>query len=212
MRPALDIIAFTVKQGLAHPMQCLPVLVSLETGTDTSVANRAYSLHSHLNTKHSTLINTRIGESIQAAFRYQVRAQAAEAVRGSRGDPPVALLSRWYSLMREKRQGRLDFLKAFVRGLQIEATPVPQCDRVGTSSRGRCRVVAYTSSVGQTTVEFARFTAENLATFEYKTLEEALYVIKVATVLLSTTGMHVVCRSRHRYIRPALWLTRLPFE
>ena len=62
-------------------------------------------------------------------------------------------------------------------------------------------------SAVQTTVDFARFTAENLATFEYKTLEEAFYVIKVATVLLSTTGMHVVCFLQNGYIRYALRLT-----
>lgn len=39
---------------------------------------------------------------------------------GCHGDPPQARLAYWYSLMREKRAWRLDFLKAFLRGLSIE--------------------------------------------------------------------------------------------
>lgn len=82
LRPALEAIGFTVKQGLAHPMQCLPVLVALESGPDQSVVRKAFSLHSNLHNKHSALINTRISESIEAAFTYQSRLTPVEQMRG----------------------------------------------------------------------------------------------------------------------------------
>ena len=131
MRPALDIIAFTVKQGLAHPMQCLPVLVALETSPDPITIQKAFSLHSLVHTKHAALVNTRIGESVQAAYRYQRRLSKNNVATGWIGDPPVAHLARWYSLMREKRPWRLEFLKAIVRGLQVEADN-QSCDQVSS--------------------------------------------------------------------------------
>jgi cohesin loading factor subunit SCC2 len=122
LRPALEAIGFTVKQGLAHPMQCLPVLVALETCPDPAVSAKAFSLHSQLHEKHSALINTRLAESINTVIKYQNRLASGGLVTGYAGEPPCALLSKWYSLMREKRQWRLDFLKAFVRGLHVEPT------------------------------------------------------------------------------------------
>lgn len=171
MRPALDIIAFTVKQGLAHPMQCLPVLVALETSADPVIVQKAFSLHSLVHNKHGALVNTRIGESVQAAYSYQKHLSGEQTAKGWSGDPPTAHLARWYSLMREKRPWRLEFLKAIVRGLQVEADGQP-FDQGG--------------------VELVRFTADNLATFEYKTLEEVFFVIRSCMIMLSMVGMQLV--------------------
>lgn len=73
---ALEAISFTVKQGLAHPMQCLPALVALECSGIENVTKRAFALHSSLHTKYSALINTRIAESISTAFSFQRRTSA----------------------------------------------------------------------------------------------------------------------------------------
>lgn len=44
----------------------------------------------------------------------------------------------------------------------------------------------------QDTIELARFTAENLATFEYKTQEEVFFVVRSCMVMLSMAGMQFV--------------------
>lgn len=46
----------------------------------------------------------------------------------------------------------------------------------------------------QDQVDVARFTAENLATFDYKSLEEVFFVIRTLTMLLSVAGMQIVSR------------------
>lgn len=46
----------------------------------------------------------------------------------------------------------------------------------------------------QDQVDVARFTAENLATFDYKSLEEIFFVIRTLTMLLSVVGMQIVSR------------------
>ena len=82
---------------------------------------------------------------------------------------PVALLHRWYSLVREKRVPRQEFLKALVKVFDVD-----------------------TSMKSQDDIDFARYMAENFASFDYKTQEEVLTVAKSLTSVLSTTGMQVV--------------------
>ncbi|KIK69873.1 hypothetical protein GYMLUDRAFT_34262 [Collybiopsis luxurians FD-317 M1] len=167
---AIDILTFTIKQGLAHPLQSFPVIVALETSPSTSLSNRASALHAVLHNKHASLLNSRFTLSAMKSFEYQ-RKISPNDVRGYRMSPaPIAVLQRWYSLVREKRAQRQDFLKALVKVFQ---------DRPD-----------YNSS--QDDVEFTRYMAENFASFDYKTQEEVFTVIKFLTTILSTTGLHVL--------------------
>jgi cohesin loading factor subunit SCC2 len=82
LRPALQAISFTVKQGLANPMQSLPILIALETSDDALVAKKAFTMHSSLHSKHSALVNMRMSDSIKKAFHYQVSLSSRENVQG----------------------------------------------------------------------------------------------------------------------------------
>jgi cohesin loading factor subunit SCC2 len=92
-RLGIDIIGYTVKQGLAHPievsviillppskrdvyvkfLQSLAVLVSLETSPDPAVVARAYALHSTLQTKHANLLHTRFFHCAKQSWLYQTK-------------------------------------------------------------------------------------------------------------------------------------------
>ncbi|KAI0078215.1 ARM repeat-containing protein [Panus rudis PR-1116 ss-1] len=162
--PAVDIVGFTVKQGLAHPLQLFPVIVALETSPSNILSARATALHTILHSKHTSLLNSRFVVSARASFDYQLT--ISPNVQGYRMTPaPMALLQRWYSLVREKRTQRQDFLKALVKVFDVELNKTTESD-----------------------VNFARYMAENFATFEYKTQEEVLTVIKYLTAVLSTSG------------------------
>jgi cohesin loading factor subunit SCC2 len=52
-------------------LQCLPILVSLETHADPVVSTRALELHTTLHRKHSTLVNVRYLDFARASFQYQ---------------------------------------------------------------------------------------------------------------------------------------------
>ncbi|KAG7088631.1 hypothetical protein E1B28_012603 [Marasmius oreades] len=167
---AIDILTFTVKQGLAHPLQSFPVIIALETSSNAFLSNRASALHAILHGKHASLLNTRYRESAKQSFDYQ-RKVSPDSVQGYRLQPtPIAVLQRWYSLVREKRQARQDFLKSLVKVFQESHS--------------------YQSS--QEDVDFTRYMAENFSAFDYKTQEEVLTVIKFLTTVLSTTGTHVL--------------------
>jgi len=169
---AVDILSFTIKQGLAHPVQSFPVIVALETSPNTALSTRASALHSMLHSRHASLLNSRFILSARASFSYQAKLVQGRggsgAVEGVRGG--TALLHRWFALVREKRTPKLDFLKALLRAFDV-----------GTSL-----------SAAQEDIDFARYMAENFAAFDYKTQEEVLLVVKSLTNILSTAGMQCV--------------------
>ena len=139
----MDIIAYTVKQGLAHPLQVriyvivlvilsltyqlqlFPVIVALETSPIPSLSGRAVALHTLLHSKHTSLLNSRFVISARASFDYQ---KVIEKVpKGYRMQPaPTAVMQQWYSLVREKRTQRQDFLKALVKVFDVEMTATSQ--------------------------------------------------------------------------------------
>ncbi|KAJ3525731.1 hypothetical protein NMY22_g10453 [Coprinellus aureogranulatus] len=167
---ALDVLTFTIKQGLAHPLQSFPVIIALETSNAPLISGRAAALHAIVNSKHASLVNTRYSISARKAFDYQKKI-SSEAVKGYRPTtPPIAHLQRWYSFVREKRQVRQEFLKALVRVFQENEN----------------------FEASQDDVDFTRYMAENFATFEYKTQEEVFVVIKFLTTALSTTGVQLL--------------------
>ncbi|KIJ54752.1 hypothetical protein M422DRAFT_775001 [Sphaerobolus stellatus SS14] len=168
---AVDILGFTVKQGLAHPLQCLPVIVALETSPNPSLSNRTGALHTILYNKHQSLMNTRHLECARASFDYQCNLTQGR-VRGYRLSPnPTALLHRWYTLVREKRASRQDFLKTMLRAFDLDSTKL---------------------SSTQEEVDFIRYLAENVSAFDYKTQEEVLTVIRHLTSVLSVVGMALI--------------------
>lgn len=133
---AIDVLTFTIKQGLAHPLQSFPIIVALETSPINSISNRASALHAILQGKHSSLLNSRYSVSARTSFDYQTKivtgpvqgkftstffflSKLIPGLSGFRMQPtPIALLQRWYSHIREKRATRQDFLKSLVKTFQ----------------------------------------------------------------------------------------------
>ncbi len=171
-RTAIDILRFTVLQGLSHPIQCVPYLVSLETLEDRKFRSRAMELHSHLASKHASLVHARFLDTARSAFRFQLQLCGPQALRGFRVDNmPTAVLGAWYSLLRDRRATRLDFLKQIVKALDVNTAA---------------------SDCGMEEVLFARFMADNLATLDYKTMEELFVVIGELRSILAVSGMQVL--------------------
>ncbi|PWN20858.1 hypothetical protein BCV69DRAFT_283065 [Microstroma glucosiphilum] len=177
-RPAMEILKFIIMQGLCHPLQCMPTLISLETTTDSRIANRALQLHEHLASKHGSILAARYGELIKSSFEFQWSLHQPTAsqqdLRGYRIDAVTglthALLHPWYSLLKDKRQTRLDFLKAMSKFLDLDTSSDACTDEQ---------------------VLLSRYIADNLAVFEYKTLEEVLVVIADLKKILAVSGAQV---------------------
>ncbi|THH14012.1 hypothetical protein EW146_g6273 [Bondarzewia mesenterica] len=167
---AVDILSFTIKQGLAHPLQSFPVIVALETSPNNALSGRASALHTILHSKHASLLNSRYTISARSSFDYQKKLASGPVQGYCMKSTPTALLQRWYSLVREKRASKLDFLKSLVRVFDMNTS----------------------LSSTQDDIDFIRYMAENFATFDYKSQEEVLMVVKSLIAVLSTTGMQLM--------------------
>ncbi|KAL9941101.1 hypothetical protein V8E36_000589 [Tilletia maclaganii] len=168
-RTAMDILKITVLQGLTHPLQCVPTLIALETSADENVRGAAFHMHSHLATKHGSILAVRYLDHARAAFAFQLSIKGAEQLRGFRMEErPTAALQQWYSLVAEKRQTRLDLLKALVKIFDI----------------GRLEAACTKEDVA-----FTRFLADNLALFDYTTNEEIMTIVGELRSILSVAGM-----------------------
>lgn len=108
-------------------------------------------------------------------FQRKEELQGKAPIRGFSTDPdtgkPVALFHSWYGLIGERRANRNDFLKALIRSLNVDTL---------------------TMSVKEDDVHFARFVADNLSTFEYKTAEEVFVVVEGLKTILSVGGVQTL--------------------
>ncbi|KAG9292179.1 hypothetical protein G9A89_023899 [Geosiphon pyriformis] len=172
---ALDVLGNIIQQGLAHPVLCMPTIVALETSPESALRDKAFKLHQHLNEKHASLIHSRHVECVRKAYSFQKQLVGNNAIVGyatrSPEGQPEALLNPMYSLLKEKRQRRNDFLVSVVRTFDFD---LKKCDE------------------SKVDVDFCRFVAENLATIDYKTIEEVLQVIYCINRLLSIVAISVL--------------------
>jgi cohesin loading factor subunit SCC2 len=90
------------------------------------------------------------------------------------------MLHGWYSLVREKRPARLEFLRAMTKLFDVQEVTT------------------------QHDIYFTRYMADNLACFEYKVQEDVLTVAKHLTSVLSTSGAQLI-----ETVSPAHLLTQL---
>nr|KIR48435.1 cohesin loading factor subunit SCC2 [Cryptococcus bacillisporus CA1280] len=154
---ALDVLTFVVNQGLYSPVHTVPILVTLETAEDPIVSERALALHNTLHAKHANLIHVLFMDSAKASYQYQ-RSISAEPSGHRNG---VALLSKWYAILHEKRSWRHDFLKALCRAFDGDLED-------------------------QMDIGLVLYLAENLATLDYRLQEEPMTVVQALNRVVST--------------------------
>ncbi|GAA5904538.1 hypothetical protein JCM6882_004901 [Rhodosporidiobolus microsporus] len=170
-RVGVDLISTIARSGFSHPITLSPTLVALTASADPQLVAKAYSTLSLIHQKHASLLATRFLEPARAAHAYVKASAGEEPVRGYRGDPPEALLARWFSLLhKEKRQVQLDYLKTLARSFEVEAG----------------------AACSENDVSFARFIAEALSTLDYKRNEEPLLIILYLNSVLAVSGLQVL--------------------
>ncbi|KAJ3328720.1 Sister chromatid cohesion protein 2, partial [Blyttiomyces sp. JEL0837] len=185
---AFDVICIILEQGLVHPILCLPCVVAMQTNQNLSVRDRACSIYDHLAEKHQTFIHSKNIECVRKAFEYQYKltnnASTPDRLQWVKGlsfqetknddeetkEQPVATLGRMYTKIQTRRNRRNEFLSTMVRMFDVDIRTL------------RAKPSMWTE------VCLCRFVAENLASFDYKTLDEVLFVIYTACQVLSVTG------------------------
>ncbi|KAH0547733.1 hypothetical protein FGG08_000224 [Glutinoglossum americanum] len=169
---AVEVIASINRQGLVHPKECGPVLVALETSQHPSIASIAFHEHRALHQKHETLVEREYMKAVEQAFQYQ---------KNVVGDPSGATASPFTSKLRplfdviKISKGKIR--KKFISGL---------CSKIDFDP-----AKLDVTSEPPTHLEYAKFVVENLAFFEYSTVDELLHVIASMERVVAGTGTSV---------------------
>ncbi|KAL2629314.1 hypothetical protein R1flu_014000 [Riccia fluitans] len=137
----LKVIEIVLRQGLVHPMTCVPHLIALEVDQSEANAKLAHRLLVQLNEKYPSFFESRLGDGLQLSFSFILRG-ASSSVNSLSLDPGISAvdaklreqstsksakagIARIYKLIRSSRPSRNKFLSSVIRKFDNAATGVP---------------------------------------------------------------------------------------
>ncbi|XP_078430216.1 PHD finger family protein [Wolffia australiana] len=155
---ALKIVEIVLRQGLVHPITCVPYLVALETDPQEANSKLAHHLLIFMNEKYPAFFENRLGDGLQMSFNF-VQSLLAMTNGDTKGKQDVSAfswvrpgISRIYRLIRVNRISRNKFMHSIVRKFEPG----------GWSS---------------SSLSFLVYCAEILATLPFASPDEPLYLI-----------------------------------
>ncbi|XP_050381632.1 sister chromatid cohesion protein SCC2 isoform X1 [Argentina anserina] len=166
---ALKIVEVVLRQGLVHPITCVPFLIALETDPLEANSTLAHQLLMNMNEKYPSFFESRLGDGLQMSFGFiqSIRpgtelgntkppSRASGNANGKVDDVSFAQarlgVSRIYKLIRANRVSRNKFMSSIVRKFDNPS---------------------WTTSV----VPFLMYCTEILALLPFTTPDEPLYLV-----------------------------------
>lgn len=169
---ATEFIVIINRQGLVHPKECIPALVALTTSKNTAISKTASREHRMLHQKHETIVEKEYMKAVQQTFDYQK--DIVGDVRGVNLQPLVSKLQPLYEVIKtSKVRSRKKFLENLCARMDFNLSTLDIKDEIPIH------------------LQLSRFITENLALFDYGTLDELQYVILCMERLVSGTGTTV---------------------
>ncbi|KAH0434471.1 hypothetical protein IEQ34_026829 [Dendrobium chrysotoxum] len=156
---ALKIVEIVLRQGLVHPMTCVPCLIALESDPLEVNSKLAHQLLMNMNEKYPSFFECRLGDGLQMSFKFIQSIAKNVGSNNARGKfDAVAIahirqgISRIYRLIRGNRISRNKFMHSIVRKFESGYGYIPS-------------------------VSFLLYCTEILATLPFTTPDEPLYLI-----------------------------------
>ncbi|XP_065037401.1 sister chromatid cohesion protein SCC2-like [Musa acuminata AAA Group] len=121
---SLKIVEIVLRQGLVHPITCVPYLIALEIDPLDVNSKLAHHLLMNMNEKYPAFFESRLGDGLQMSFKFvQCIASNHNLVsglqKGKSDGTPIAYvrpgISRIYRLIRGNRIARNKFIHSIVR-------------------------------------------------------------------------------------------------
>lgn len=129
---ALKIVEVVLRQGLVHPITCVPYLIALETDPEEINSKLAHHLLMNMNEKHPDFFESRLGDGLQLSFAFiqsmkenvghlnlKAQQKIGRPVKEKPDEPSISNarlgVSRIYKLIRGNRIGRHKFMSSVVR-------------------------------------------------------------------------------------------------
>ncbi|XP_050894862.1 sister chromatid cohesion protein SCC2 [Lathyrus oleraceus] len=130
---ALKIVEIVLRQGLVHPITCIPYLIALETDPLESNSKLAHHLLMNMNEKYPAFFESRLGDRLQMSFMFMQaicvipdenvnHKTPSKILVSGKGKPESDSItqsrvgvSRIYKLVRGNRMSRNEFMSSIVR-------------------------------------------------------------------------------------------------
>jgi len=168
---ATELVASIARQGLVHPKETGSSLIALETSQNPKIAEIAFREHRALHEKHETILEKEYMRAVQLAYNYQ--RDVVKNTHGANLNPYTAKLSMMVEVMKiSKPKSRKRFYDTLCA--RIEFDPL-KMDMEELPNH----------------LEFSQFVIENMAFFEYVTVDELLSAIHAMERVVGATGTGV---------------------
>lgn len=169
---AVEVLASINRQGLVHPKETGVTLITLETSSVQAISELAFNEHRALHDKHETVLEREYVKAVQSAFAYQ--RDIVRDLRGATTDPFTSKLHLMMEVLKSsKAKNRMKFLEKLCAQVDFEPAKLD------------------TSGIVPTHVQFSQFVIENLAFFDYATVNELLGTVTTMEKLVTSTGASV---------------------
>ncbi|XP_053394741.1 nipped-B-like protein isoform X2 [Mercenaria mercenaria] len=174
---ALNVIQLVLKQGLIHPVQCVPYLISMATDSEAPIRVKAEQQLQEIEKKYPGFIHSKALQGIKMCFRLHRLIQGTESnnivVRGLHNpdDNSSSLNAFLYNILRTNRSHRRAILTSLLNLLDDSA-------RINLPEQ--------------------LYIADNLAFFLYQTQDEPLYIIHQIDIIVSVSGSNLLQSFREK--------------
>ncbi|RFU29854.1 hypothetical protein B7463_g6474, partial [Scytalidium lignicola] len=169
---ATEILASINRQGLVHPKECGPTLIALETSQNVKISEIAFREHKSLHEKHETILEKEYIRAIQLAYTYQ-----RDVIKNTHGATLNPFTSKLHMLVEVMKISKVKNRKKFYDSL---------CARIDFDP-AKMNVVQELPHH----LEFSQFIIENLAFFDYTTVDELLSTISSMERVVAGTGTSI---------------------
>jgi cohesin loading factor subunit SCC2 len=165
---ATEVIGSIARQGLVHPKECGPTLIALETSPNAKIAEIAVKEHRALHEKHETILEKEYMRAVQLAYGYQ-----RDVVKDTHGANLNPFTSKLHLMVDVLKISKVKNRKRFFETL---------CSRIDFDPAKK-----QFSEVPHH-LQFSQFIIENLAFFEYASVDELLGTINGMEKVVGATG------------------------
>lgn len=169
---AVEVLASINRQGLVHPKETGVTLITLETSSTSRISELAFSEHRALHDKHETVLEREYIKAVHSAFVYQ--RDIVGDHRGATTEPFTSKLHLMIEVLKSsKPKNRMKFFEKLCAQVDFEPAKLDS------------------SGVMPEHVQFSQFIIENLAFFDYASVNELLHAVTTMEKLVTSTGASV---------------------
>lgn len=175
---ALNVIQLVLRQGLVHPVQCVPYLISMGTDSEAVIRIKAEQQLQEIEKKYPGFIHMKTLQGIRMSYRLQTTLQEGSAhgiVRGLRNpdDNSQSLNAFLYTVLRTNRSHRRAILTTLLN-LFDDSAKISLAEQL--------------------------YIVDNLAFYVYQTQDEPLFIIHQIDIIVSVSGSNLLQSFRERLI------------